>query len=196
MSGILLRWSRRKLAQAETAVPVVDPDIADMPEDVLEEAVVDEAALLEELGLPDPDTLTKGDDFAAFLRAAVPEALRRRALRRLWRSDPALACLDGLNDYDADYRVVSDGTLMRTAYRAGQGYAARAVQEAVAAATSDPPPVEVTAEAPSPPEPEVAAAEPEAQSETASLADPPGAAEDAVPRPRRMRFTTWRSGQK
>ncbi len=189
MSGILSRWSRRKLAQADTAAPVVEEVPVDLPEEEGAEAVADEAALLEELGLPDPDTLNKGDDFAAFLRAAVPEALRRRALRRLWRSDPALACLDGLNDYDADYRAVTDGTLMRTAYSAGQGYAARAVREAVATAASDAPPVGMTAEEPSAPEPEVAAPEAEAETDTASLSDPASDADQVAPRPRRMRFT-------
>ena len=33
----------------------------------------------------------------------VPEALRKRALRKLWLSDPILANVDGLNDYDEDF---------------------------------------------------------------------------------------------
>ncbi len=189
MSGILSRWSRRKLAQTETAVPIV----ADVPDDLPEEPVVDEAELLEELGLPDPDTMTKGDDFAAFLRAAVPEALRRRALRRLWRSDPALACLDGLNDYDADYRAVSDGTVMQTAYRAGLGFAKGAVRDMAAPVV--PPDTEMAAAQPAsePPAttPEVpeAAAEAEVWTDTASLSDAASDTDIAAPRPRRMRFT-------
>jgi hypothetical protein len=34
----------------------------------------------------------------------VPKALRNQALKKLWRSNPILANLDGLNDYDLDYR--------------------------------------------------------------------------------------------
>jgi hypothetical protein len=37
------------------------------------------------------------------MREGVPEALRNRALRKLWLSDPVLANLDGLNDYDEDF---------------------------------------------------------------------------------------------
>ena len=55
------------------------------------------------LGLPDPDTVVSGDDVAAFLARAVPRAIRNRALRSLWRSNPVLACVDGLNDYDGDF---------------------------------------------------------------------------------------------
>lgn len=193
MSGILSRWSRRKLAQTESAGPVVEPVVADAPDDLPEEPVIDEAALLEELGLPDPDTLTKGDDFAAFLRTAVPEALRRRALRRLWRSDPALACLDGLNDYDADYRAVSDGTVMQSAYRAGLGFAKGAVRDM--AAPVAPPDAKVAAVPPAPappaPGPEVPPTDADAiaSADPASLPDPASDADAAAPPPRRMKFT-------
>lgn len=54
--------------------------------------------------LPDIETLTYESDFTAFLREGVPEELRRLALRKLWRSDPVLANVDGLNDYDLDYK--------------------------------------------------------------------------------------------
>lgn len=93
--------------------------------------------------LPTPETLDKDSDFSAFLKDGVPEALRRRALRVLWRSDPVLANLDGLNDYDEDYRSI--GTVVeavRTAYAAGRGYLDREKPEqadAVASRASDQP---------------------------------------------------------
>ena len=74
--------------------------------------------------LPDPETLGKDADFTRYLKDGVPEALQRRALRALWRSDPVLANLDGLNDYDEDYRQVGTvAKVVRTAWRVGRGYA-------------------------------------------------------------------------
>ena len=37
-----------------------------------------------------------GDDFSGFMARNVPDHLRRRALRKLWVSNPVLANLDGL----------------------------------------------------------------------------------------------------
>ena len=53
--------------------------------------------------LPNIETLDKDSDFTPFLNINVPDHLRRMALRKLWVSDPVLANLDGLNDYDEDY---------------------------------------------------------------------------------------------
>lgn len=78
--------------------------------------------VLEDLGLPDPDALQPGDDFSAFMAKAVPDRIRRRALRRLWLSNPALANLDGLLDYGEDFTdsatVVEN---LQTAYQVGKG---------------------------------------------------------------------------
>lgn len=52
--------------------------------------------------LPDPDTLGPGSDFTAFLAAGVSNALKNRALRRLWASGN-YNVRDGLDDYDLDY---------------------------------------------------------------------------------------------
>ncbi len=81
-----------------------------------------DAETLAALNLPDPDDLAPGDDFAAFMRAAVPEHLRRRALRRLWLSDPVLANLDDLLDYGEDYtRAPGALETVRTVYKVGRG---------------------------------------------------------------------------
>ena len=77
--------------------------------------------LLAELDLPDPDTMKSGDDFSAFMARAIPEHLRRRALRKLWVSDPALACLDDLVDYADDYTQASAVTNFTTSYEVGKG---------------------------------------------------------------------------
>lgn len=78
--------------------------------------------ILAELGLADPDQMQAGDDFAAFMDRAVPERLRRRALRNLWRSNPVLANLDGLVDHGEDFTdsaTVNAG--LQTAYKIGRG---------------------------------------------------------------------------
>lgn len=107
----LSRWSRLKSESRAGAPAVSERDEAedDRPQDAGAEAdappAEDPAA--EDLAvedLPDVETLTYESDFTAFMRETVPEELRRLALRKLWRSNPILANLDGLNDYDLDYR--------------------------------------------------------------------------------------------
>ena len=135
--GFLSRWSKRKKAVAEAEaveeeelraeqVSAADEAEAGAEDD---EELTDEQ-ILEKYGLKDPDTLEEGDDFAGFLRAAIPEHLRRRALRRLWRSNPVLANLDGLNDYDGDWTggSVPAGEQLKTAYRVGTGYLRKLVE--------------------------------------------------------------------
>ncbi len=51
----------------------------------------------------DIEELEYGSDFTPFMDAKVPKALKRMALRKLWRSNPILANIDGLNDYDEDF---------------------------------------------------------------------------------------------
>jgi len=81
-----------------------------------------EAELLERLQLPDPTKMVNGDDFSGFMRAGVPEWLRRKALRRLWTLNPVLANLDELLDYGEDFTdaatVVAN---MQTTYQVGKG---------------------------------------------------------------------------
>lgn len=134
-------WSRRK-ARVEAEEAERDAARAAEAERVAEQARAEEEHarlqaleerpdedILAELGLPDPDTLNRGDDFRAFLAREVPERLRRRALRRLWRSDPVLACLDGLNDYDEDYtNPAKVGDAVRTAYKVGEGFARQVLE--------------------------------------------------------------------
>lgn len=74
--------------------------------------------------LPPIDSLTYDSDFSPYLRPGVPEALREQALRKLWRSNPVLANLDGLNDYDEDYsRVGMIEETVETLFRVGRGMA-------------------------------------------------------------------------
>ena len=73
--------------------------------------------------LPDIDTLTANSDFSVFMQKGVPGSLRRRALRKLWKSDPIFAFQDGLTDYQEDYTdaaTVIEG--MKTSYKVGRGF--------------------------------------------------------------------------
>jgi len=116
-------WSRRKAAVAEEARAGAEAErLARTAEErkALEDRPDED--VLAELNLPDPDSMKQGDDFSAFMAEAVPERLRRRALRRLWRSNPLLANLDNLVDYGEDY---TDAALvvenLQTAYQVGKG---------------------------------------------------------------------------
>ncbi|MFV0300010.1 MAG: DUF3306 domain-containing protein [Paracoccus sp. (in: a-proteobacteria)] len=150
------------------------------------QAAMSEAELLAHLDLPDPDGLKAGDDFAAFLRREVPGFLRQRALRRLWRTNPVLANLDGLVDHGEDFSdAATVKPAMQTAYQVGRGMVERAldrVETLIAEAEAPPPPdpvrrptsarVAVRPAAPIEATPEIAAA-----AEAASL-----------PAPRHMQF--------
>lgn len=116
-------WARRRAAvQAEAEADTQAEQAALATARRAELAEQDDAAVLEEMGLPDPDGMKAGDDFAAFMTQEVPKHLQNRALRKLWRSNPLLACVDGLNDYDDDYRAAMlAGGPIQTAYQVGKG---------------------------------------------------------------------------
>jgi hypothetical protein len=130
LSTTLSSWSRRRAAvAAEAAALKREAEDAVVAEQQAELAEKSEAEILEELGLPDPDALVMGDDFKAFMVKTVPQYLRKRALRSLWRSNPVLACVDGLNDYDDDYLTGSTGQgPIKTSYQVGKGMLAHLLE--------------------------------------------------------------------
>jgi len=72
--------------------------------------------------LPPVATLSYDSDFKPYLASGVPEGLRREALRKLWRSNPMLANLDGLNDYDEDYSLIGKlPEVVSTLFQVGRG---------------------------------------------------------------------------
>ena len=190
--NLFARWSRRKRAVAEADAPA---PVAELPEEPSDEDAFadpeDEAALLERLGLPVPEMMGKGDDFSGFLKAGVPEFLRRRALRVLWRSNPVLANLDGLNDYDDDFTSPElTKKIIATGYKVGRGFLREVLAEedtplTTETANADKDQDEVIADdnnIPKDLEPIAALADQEPQEvETETPPDP---------RPRRMRFET------
>ena len=116
-------WSRRRAAVAEenrAEARAIEAKAEADTQAALEEK--SDAEILEELELPDPETLELGDDVTGFMARAVPERIRRRALRRLWRLNPVLANVDGLVDYGEDYTdaaLVIEG--LQTTYQVGKG---------------------------------------------------------------------------
>src|SRR3546814_13669801 len=75
-----------------------------------------------DLTLPDIDALDVGADFTVFMREGVPNALKQRALRRLWQVDPAFRHICMLDDYNLDYTdaatVVPN---LKTLFQVGRG---------------------------------------------------------------------------
>ncbi|MBW7849648.1 MAG: DUF3306 domain-containing protein [Rhodospirillales bacterium] len=123
----LARWSRRKLdgragvrlPEEQRGEPADSHTQPDAPAPVPDYVEPQKRPTL--FDLPDIDSLGPHSDFAGFLRPEVPAALQQLALRKLWRSDPVLANLDGLNDYDCDFSQKQLGEIVRTAYRVGKG---------------------------------------------------------------------------
>jgi hypothetical protein len=130
LTAALSSWSRRRAAvAAEEAALKREADDAVVAEQQAELAEKTDAEILEELGLPDPDALVLGDNVKAFMVKTVPQHLRKRALRSLWRSNPVLACVDGLNDYDDDYLTGSTGQgPIKTGYQVGKGMLAHLLE--------------------------------------------------------------------
>ncbi len=181
----LARWSRLKRADTEAKPPppldgqLPEASTAPRPEAEIvapredrEDAPPEhpEHPEHDEVDLPDIADLNAESDYSVFLREGVSEEIRRKALRVLWRSDPVLANLDGLNDYDEDFRstgVIAEA--VRTAYKAGKGYLREEDKRPVSAREVEPERVE-TADGggEGPEEPDVNAASP---------ADPVGSAD-------------------
>lgn len=123
--GFLSRWSKRKQA-IQAGETLSDP--ADQPEIVpnLDEDPERAAELLankEAAEAIDIESLDYESDFSAFFKDGVPTLLKQQAMKVLWRSNPILANVDGLCDYDENF---GDPKLfmgkVETAYRAGKGY--------------------------------------------------------------------------
>lgn len=191
-------WSRRRAAverEERKAKRAEEDAVRWDAEAALEEKT--DAEILAELDLPEPENLKAGDDFSAFMSQAVPDRIRRRALRVLWRANPLLANLDELLEYGEDYTdsatVVEN---LQTAYQVGRGMLehvekmardAEAVEDAgampeepVPEPVEDMPPVALSSDAPEPDLPEIQdAAGPHEDHETA-----------LAPAPRRMKFRT------
>ena len=110
---------------AEQAPPAADQPPADQPpadQPPADQPPADQPpADQPPVDLPPVESLTKDSDFKAFLADGVPEELKRAALRKLWRSDPIFSIIDGLDDYDEDFRIVHK--MLATADELRKGWA-------------------------------------------------------------------------
>jgi len=130
--GFLQRWSTRKMDARTDAGAGTDVDAPQAEnEPAAGEAPVDGDETVEVVAppptdladLPDVDTLDADSDYTGFLGENVPADLAKMAMRKLWRSDPVLANIDGLNDYDEDFSMVGMvSEVVKTAYQVGKGY--------------------------------------------------------------------------
>jgi hypothetical protein len=193
--SFLSRWSQRKRAAEESP-----PQEAAKQEGSgkLERAAAAEGPApadpesIDPKDLPDIDSLDATSDFSVFLKKGVPQALQRRALRKLWQVDPAFSEICMLDDYNLDYTdaatVVPN---MKTLFQVGRGMIMPGEDDADDAAGDDAA-GKVAAEAEAPPAPEAAASEGEAEAGSALAAErenatlpAPAAAPEATPTVRR-----------
>jgi len=119
--SFLSRWSRRKLAASLQRAPGPAPELEAAPASatVESDSVLSgtqevpaaaraggddgaHAAAGAEEPLPPVESLSLSSDFSAFLKQEVGEALRRKALHKLF-SDPYFNRMDGLDIYIDDY---------------------------------------------------------------------------------------------
>lgn len=116
-------WSKRRAgveAEAQVEAQVLEVRAAEAQDAEL--AARPDEEILAKLNLPEPEALDSAEAVQAFLKSEVPQRLKTRALRRLWRLNPMLANLDGLVDYGEDYTdaatVIEN---MQTVYQVGKG---------------------------------------------------------------------------
>ncbi|WP_116598232.1 DUF3306 domain-containing protein [Primorskyibacter marinus] len=122
-------WTRRKSAvQAEERAQEAALAEADALAREAELAERTDEELLADAGMPDPDALMNSAQVRAFMQSTLPDRLKTRALRRLWRLDPVLANVDGLVDYGGDFTDAANVVeKLQTTYQVGKGML-RAIQ--------------------------------------------------------------------
>ncbi len=130
--GFASRWSRLKRQQATSAEEPTLPAGGDAPPPAGTSRESGELPPVE--SLPDPDSLEPTADFSVFMRENVPEMLRRKALRRLWRSNPIIGTVDMLDDYCEDFTDAATVIpALRTVYKLGRGMLEPAEEQAAVA---------------------------------------------------------------
>lgn len=145
--GFLARWSKRK--QAQLSNPDVDPDDEEPAADPLgidEERLEAERTEAETNRLAaeavDLEEVSYGFDFSIFMKRGVSNLLRKKALQKFFNSNPVLANLDGLNDYDEDYNNPLH-MVYKSTWDLGRGFlteSEKLLQQATGRLTHDEPP--------------------------------------------------------
>ena len=120
----LSRWSERK-QRAELDAGGGEPDadreqIEGADAETADEELAANQATAEAI---DIDSLDDQSDYSPFFKDGVPAKLKSAALRRLWRSNPVFANVDGLNDYDEDFTIPKTPIgAIKTAWKFGRGF--------------------------------------------------------------------------
>jgi hypothetical protein len=129
--GFLSRWSQRKRAVEEAAS---EPEV---PQQAESSAAGDDDTI-DPKDLPDIDSLDAGSDYTVFLKKGVPPALKRKALNKLWQTDPAFRHICMLDDYNLDY---TDAAMvvpnLKTLFQVGRGMVLPEEEEAAAKAAAE-----------------------------------------------------------
>ncbi len=127
----LKRWSRRKQTdEAELTAPSVSDEksenrereqnneISASEKEDEEKEMAENREIAEAIDL---ETLNYESDFGPFMKKGVPEVLKNLAMRKLWTSNPILANVDGLNDYDENF---ADPALnvFKSNWKVGRGF--------------------------------------------------------------------------
>lgn len=127
----LKRWSRRKSSEEEKLTEEVaneEPLKNELSEEAklkkTEQEEAEEKEMAENRAIAeaiDLETLDYESDFQPFMKKGVPEALKNLAMRKLWTSNPILANVDGLNDYDENF---ADPALnvFKSDWKVGRGF--------------------------------------------------------------------------
>jgi len=117
----VLRMLESKAATDGDVIAKFQADDDAPSDEIAHELTEDEQQLVD--ALPPLSSLTRESDFTPFLADKVPGFIRRRALSVLWRSDPILANLDGMNDYDEDFNVINTliNAVTDSDYQVGKG---------------------------------------------------------------------------
>ncbi len=111
-SGFLGRWSRLKAeTRSKAPEPPAQTDAITSETDAVpseSDAAPSESDAAPPPDLPDIESLGKDSDYTVFLQDGVPDEIRNLALRKLWLSDPEFNVVDGLDDYDEDFRTIEE----------------------------------------------------------------------------------------
>jgi len=144
--GFLSRWSKRK--QAQLSNPDVDPDdevpaaeLVEIDEERLEAERSEAEANRLAAEAVDLEKVEYGFDFSIFMKRGVPDVLRKKALKKFFNSNPVLANLDGLNDYDEDFNNPLH-MVYKSSWDVGRGFlteAEKVLQQATGRLTRDEP---------------------------------------------------------
>jgi putative acetyltransferase len=169
--NFLMRWSRRKLEAkgglrrkpAGKQADAVQPAGGGEPRPTAEKSGAGSARTgateterepkpgLSEDDFADVDfeALDHTSDYTRFIGPKVPDEIRRKALHKLWLSDPILSKAEELHDYAGDFTdaaCAGPGRVIQTAYKVGRGFVSE--DEGAAGGTSRPLPASEAAAIP------------------------------------------------